>query len=1163
MARLTGGAALMIAHLVQIDAFNGSVATPVRLASHDDERLCHLDDKVWWPAIQTLPKLRADYFDGSFEPSGITSPTSSLTAYVGAIPALPALAAHDARLRLWAGELGSDFSSYELVYDGRVKDQPEVANGIATITFGADDGWLDQSLLATYTGHGGIEGGEDLEGQVKPLAIGAPRFAPGTLIDANFSIFQVSAYGAITGVEMAFESLIRFGAPVADYPTFAALRAATISPGTWATCLAQGLVRFGAPPDGLVCFHVAGDAVGGWSRLPGAVIARLATIAGGAGRYSTADIAALNTARPWPISLVINSQTTPREIIQKIAASVNAVAFVDWLGVLRVKPIGVGAPALTLASDGTSLPPVTKVDRVAVGTPYWRLTQGAAVTWQVHDYGDIAFGSTLTPMGEWDATETYRAGHIVTLADGSLWLFVSDTPAVNSLPSASNPDWQLLSGASVGTRVFYLNHFPDDPQIGDTVFRTDQGNKQYRYVGINAPISIGGVVIDVGGSTIAAGEWVLVTDDRIVETIIEAKDNTQKTEAIKQRVTDFGATVVAAQQMAAEARQLVEDIPASITADIDALREQVLAGEGTVETVVEELAAQDARITETKTVADTTAGELVSVRTDLTTQTARITETAEIVATQEARVAILESTIDDGSGSVSEIAEIITTLQGQQASLTEDVATANANASTALEATSTMAGDVATLKNQVRAGGANLLPNGSFADGLEGWNGSGWQAASNSWGPHAYTTLSGTHTLASDPFEFGPDLPYTIASDYAFFAAGGVVYNDVLFFDASDNLLSDGPQTPCHPGPDFRNDGSGRAAIAVSGVSPPGTVKAVARFVSEGGVDVTFAGVRQIKLERGSVATRYSDEASVTQAFSALSTVDTRFAELTIDVDAADAKAGVALTAIDRIDGDTATLYARAAVGVTVGGDGVARWTGLEINGTPYGTGVNIHADWFKISKPGGGARTEYSDGTWRVYAGSIMTVWGAGFGSAGQFVEWTGPVQASLSGCTEANATKYVKTNGDAYFGGSLSAGTLRNDITGTSPAANASALLENIGSNGNPRSVVLSYSWTLARTMTPPLPSAVSPTATIHLFRGADASGALIATLNVGPGDYQVEPTTGGQSQILSSMGGSLTVNDNSGGTTVSYFAVIAARNVVAGGSPSQRITIVCTEQ
>lgn len=537
----------MKAYLIQIDGWSGSTATAVRLASHDDDRLCHLNGQVWWPAIATLPTLRYDFFDGAFDASSITSPTGSFTAAIGAIPDLPALALHDARIRIWRGELGDAWAAYTLLFDGRVKEQPSIAGGIATINIGTDDSWLDQPLLSTYAGTGGAEGSTDLQGQVKPLALGAPRFAPAVLVDAVDNIYQISAYGAINAVPMAFDRLTRFGAAEANYASFATLKAAAVTRGRWATSLAGGYVKLGAPADGLVTFHVEGDAVGGWSRLPGALIARIAAIAGGTAKVASADITALNSARPWNLSLMVTAQTTARELIQRVAASVNAVAYVDWLGMLRVAPVGIGAATLTMAADGSALPPVASVEQVAIAAPYWRLAQGAVPTWQVHAPGDIAYNLNQ-PQGEYQAGTAYRQGDLVSLSNGSQWLFIGATPVAGSAPATGNANWQQIAGpivpvANDGTSleqllgdinatldskraIFVQQTAPTaaESQENDWWNQTDASGAvtaTYRRVAGTGRLSIGGNAITLGGSYITL-PWVRVDDQRITNALAAA-----------------------------------------------------------------------------------------------------------------------------------------------------------------------------------------------------------------------------------------------------------------------------------------------------------------------------------------------------------------------------------------------------------------------------------------------------------------------------------------------------------------------------------------------------------------------------------------------------------------------------------------------------------------
>ncbi len=445
--------------VVQIDAYDpvGGLPVTLRAGSLDEPGVCHLGDMLWWPALSKLPTLRYDLFDGSFA-AQITAPTSSLTLQIEQWPDFGRYALANARIRLWTGAAGTDWSAWTLRFDGRVSAQPKVAGAAASVDFGVDDSWLDAALLTTYAGTTGIEGSAELKGQAKPLALGAPRYVPGKLIDSINSVFQISAYGAIGGVEAALEKLARFSAPVGDRPSYASLVAADIPAGRWATCRASGLVRFGAPPEGLITFLAQGDIAGsdGWARTPGKLIRRLATLSGGAGKIDDASLNALDAARPYNLSLYVEEQTTARELIQRIAAGCNAVAGVSWTGKLFVLPIELGRASLTLSADGSTLPPVRSVEQIAIQAPWRKLAIGAERTWTVHALSDIAFTAALVDVGAYDAETTYREGNIVSLPDGSRWLYIGTTPAAGRRPSVADADhWSSLNPATKAGDIAY------------------------------------------------------------------------------------------------------------------------------------------------------------------------------------------------------------------------------------------------------------------------------------------------------------------------------------------------------------------------------------------------------------------------------------------------------------------------------------------------------------------------------------------------------------------------------------------------------------------------------------------------------------------------------------------------------------------------------------
>lgn len=81
---------------------------------------------------------------------------------------------------------------------------------------------------------------------------------------------------------------------------------------------------------------------------------------------------------------------------------------------------------------------------------------------------------------------------------------------------------------------------------------------------------------------------------------------------------------------------------------------------------------------------------------------------------------------------------------------------------------------------------------------------------------------------------------------------------------------------------------------------------------------------------------------------------------------------------------------------------------------------------------------------------GTFMKVTGVGFGTSSQFLEWFGP-SMSIASCSESNAIQYLRTDGDAYFGGTLSAGTISN--SGSTTLGNATEfVLGDFTSAGNP---------------------------------------------------------------------------------------------------------------
>lgn len=110
----------------------------------------------------------------------------------------------------------------------------------------------------TYGGSGGQSGTLDLAGQTLPIAYGHCINVTPTLVDPVKWIYQFNDLSS-DGVEVVRDKGVRldFGGDTSNY---AALEAAILEPGTYATCLFRGgFIRLGNQPSGLVTADVRGS----------------------------------------------------------------------------------------------------------------------------------------------------------------------------------------------------------------------------------------------------------------------------------------------------------------------------------------------------------------------------------------------------------------------------------------------------------------------------------------------------------------------------------------------------------------------------------------------------------------------------------------------------------------------------------------------------------------------------------------------------------------------------------------------------------------------------------------------------------------------------------------------------------------------------------------
>lgn len=295
------------------------------------------------------------------------------------------------------------------------------------------------------------------------------------------------------------------------------------------------------------------------------------------------------------------------------------------------------------------------------------------------------------------------------------------------------------------------------------------------------------------------------------------------------------------------------------------------------------------------------------------------------------------------------------------------------------------------------------------------------------------------------------------------------------------------------------------------------------------------------------------------------------------------------------------TGFVSGSAGWRIMGDGTAEFSGVIVRGTIYAsagtiggavidsTGVKSAnfvqgvSGWrldnnlgkiFASSGQIGGASIEGERLVTRY--GTTMKVEGAPFGTANQFVEWWGPILSDISLCSETNATiRYVKTDGDAYFGGSLAAGVLKNSARSTSTIATSEIEVGPFLTNGNPKTIVVSYGY---------LHTQQGNHGTMSLTGSGAATVVLERSLNGGAwtqiqsfttpaasGSVIVDDDPFAPDSTTWSMGQAITHTDTSSATTdMRLRARITARTLMSVGGTGltapqiiQSLSVTSTEQ
>lgn len=243
---------------------------------------------------------------------------------------------------------------------------------------------------------------------------------------------------------------------------------------------------------------------------------------------------------------------------------------------------------------------------------------------------------------------------------------------------------------------------------------------------------------------------------------------------------------------------------------------------------------------------------------------------------------------------------------------------------------------------------------------------------------------------------------------------------------------------------------------------------------------------------------------------------------------------------------------------------------------------MKILAHALQILSPNQPEGIEMRDGYIRVWKGNSQRIIGTGFGG-GDLMDYFGP-NVGAGAANKLNATMWMDVNGNAYWGGSLSAGIWKNANRTSSTAANPYVEVGPFAAHGKQRVVVASFS-TFSPTYTTwydgrsssnePPPPAIASSTVLRLRRNVGAglelvsqqafpASAVLVNLTYHDRDAGIRelPNGGWQQEYYFACSGSFTATEP-GSTFQNFIYEGAITTQAIPQIVSQTIAVVSTEE
>lgn len=385
--------------LIEAQAFlpDGTDAPLIRLVS-GGSRADHFGEQ-WYPALTQLPLMGARLgFDGRSFQAPVTSTTGNFafSLHMGDLERAADHIWNGADIKIYQGFDGDGDGDFNLLWHGRAASSQATEEAISvTLADPAQD--LNKPILSErFQGTGGIEGGEDLKGRLKPKAWGFCENVPGILVDpANLVYRFIDGPSTILQVK---DGGVPFNAGT-DYPDYASLAAASVPDGAVAFCSSLSLVKVWRAPR----FALTADLTASGPMRIGDIAQNLVNGASSV-TFAPNTLSNFNALQPGLASAYVDDERTIAQELDRLFGGVGAWWMPNSQGEIRIGQVGFDTVVLDVKGSvesvtrNRSLPPT--YGRVLGYRPNYKPLSdgeiaGAVAAGDIDDLGALATQSTI------------------------------------------------------------------------------------------------------------------------------------------------------------------------------------------------------------------------------------------------------------------------------------------------------------------------------------------------------------------------------------------------------------------------------------------------------------------------------------------------------------------------------------------------------------------------------------------------------------------------------------------------------------------------------------------------------------------------------------------------------------------------------------------------